>query len=115
VSRAFAAETTELGDGTRVVKVSGDLELYTVSELKSELAQQGPRARIVVELSGVTFLDSTALGAIVQAARKLRDEGGDLTLVCSDSNILKVLTITGLIRIFTVHATLDEAVAEGMR
>ena len=77
-----------------------------------ELVNRG-RHRIVVDLSDVEFLDSTGLGVLVGALKRVRTHDGDLALVCTESRILKVFEITGLTKVFAMHETVDEAVAAG--
>jgi anti-sigma B factor antagonist len=66
---------------------------------------------VVVDLLGVSFLDSTALGVLVGSFKRLRDSGGTLKLVIAEPRILKVFEITDLVRVFPIFATVDEALA----
>ena len=109
----FDLVTRELGDGTCVVALTGEVDLYTAPELKSELLRlvtEGPN-RIVVDLSGATFVDSTTLGVLLGAVKRLRLIGGELVIVCADLNIRRILSITLLDRAFTIYDTLDDALA----
>jgi anti-sigma B factor antagonist len=109
----FDLVTRELGDGTFVVALTGEVDLYTAPELKSELLHlvtEGPN-RIVVDLSGATFVDSTTLGVLLGAVKRLRLIGGELVIVCADLNIRRILSITLLDRAFTIYDTLDDALA----
>ena len=109
----FDLVTTELGEGTFVVGLTGEVDLYTAPELKSELLRlvaEGPN-RIVVDLSGATFVDSTTLGVLLGAVKRLRLIGGELVIVCADLNIRRILSITLLDRAFTIYDTLDDALA----
>jgi anti-sigma B factor antagonist len=109
----FDLVTRELGDGTFVVALTGEVDLYTAPELKSELLRlvtEGPN-RIVVDLSGATFVDSTTLGVLLGAVKRLRLIGGELVIVCADLNIRRILSITLLDRAFTIYDTLDDALA----
>ena len=109
----FDLVTREIRDGTFVVGLSGEVDLYTAPELKSELLRivaEDPE-RIVVDLSGATFVDSTTLGVLLGAVKRLRMSGGELVIVCSDLNIRRILSITLLDRAFTIYDTLDDALA----
>jgi len=109
----FDLVTRELGEGTFVVGLTGEVDLYTAPELKSELLRlvaEGPN-RIVVDLSGATFVDSTTLGVLLGAVKRLRLIGGELVIVCADLNIRRILSITLLDRAFTIYDTLDDALA----
>jgi anti-sigma B factor antagonist len=66
----FRASSRHLGDGTRVVAVAGEVDLYTAPEFGRALELNGSAdGRIVIDLSECTFLDSTGLGILVQATR----------------------------------------------
>jgi anti-sigma B factor antagonist len=107
------AETDDLTDGAYVISLAGDADLYTAPELKEHLLRAIARngKKIVVDLSRVTFIDSTSLSVLVQGERRLRPAGGRLGLVCSDPSILKIFTITALDRIFPIYGSREEAVA----
>jgi anti-sigma B factor antagonist len=68
---------------------------------------------VVVDFSNTTFIDSTTLGVLVGGVKRLRQNDGQLSLVCSDRNITKIFEITGLDRVFTIHGTREEAVGAG--
>jgi anti-sigma B factor antagonist len=65
---------------------------------------------VVVDFSDTTFIDSTTLGVLVGGVKRLRPNGGQLRLVCSDRNITKIFEITGLNKVFPIHASRAEAV-----
>jgi anti-sigma B factor antagonist len=96
-----------------VVAVSGEVDVYSAPALKESLTgllQTGDRS-VVVDLTDVAFLDSTGLGALVEARAATSEAGGSLPLVCNQERILKLFTITGLDGVFAIHASVDEAVA----
>jgi anti-sigma B factor antagonist len=100
-------------DGERhVLAVRGEIDLFTAPELKQVLAEsiEGGRIRIIVDLTDTTFLDSTALGVLIGAVKRLRSRDGALAIVNIDDNIAKTFEITGLDQIFTIVPTRDEAV-----
>jgi anti-sigma B factor antagonist len=91
--------------------VSGEVDIYTAPKLRErlvELIDGGSRA-VVVNLEGVSFMDSTGLGSLVAGLKRMSDQGGRLTLVCTREPVLKVLQITGLDRVFAVHDTVEAA------
>jgi anti-sigma B factor antagonist len=108
----FGLTTAEIGDGDYVVTLNGDVDLYTAPELKSELIRLIDRGatRIVVDLTSATFIDSTTLGVLLGAFKRLRPAGGELTIVCPDANIRKIFQITLLDRVFAIFDTLDAAI-----
>jgi anti-sigma B factor antagonist len=100
-------------DGERhVLAVRGEIDLFTAPELKQVLAEsiEAGRIRIIVDLTETTFLDSTALGVLIGAVKRLRSRHGALAMVNVDENIAKTFEITGLDQIFTIVATRDDAV-----
>jgi anti-sigma B factor antagonist len=100
---------------TPVVRVVGEVDIATAPSLRERLEQVlAPARRVVVDLSEVTFLDSTGLSVLVGAWKRLSGEGleGDLRLVVVRPTIQKVLEITGLDQVFSVFATLAEALAD---
>ena len=100
--------------GWDVVRVTGEIDIRTAPELRDVLARllDGGTERLVVDLEGVEFLDSTALSVMVGAHKRLVRKGSGLVLVCTRDPILRVLTVTGLSRVFTVHDGLDAALSE---
>jgi anti-sigma B factor antagonist len=108
----FDITTERLDEGRHVIALSGEVDLYTAPEFKQQLLDviaEGAR-EVIVDLTSTTFIDSTTLGVLVGGVKRLRPAGGQLSLVCSDRNITKIFEITGLDRVFTIHATRDEAI-----
>ena len=70
-----------------------------------------PNYDFVLDLSAVTFLDSTGLGVLITGLKRCRSAEGDLVLVTAQPNVLKVLEITGLNDVFQVHDSVEDALA----
>ncbi|QSB14312.1 STAS domain-containing protein [Natronosporangium hydrolyticum] len=104
-SREFAGYT--------VVEARGEVDVYTASVLRQRLIEviEGGSHRVVVDLRRVDFLDSTGLGVLVGALKRLRMAGGELGLVCDNEKLLKVFRITALDRVFALHETVEAATA----
>ena len=100
------------GDRT-VVHVAGEIDVYTAPTLREELAGlvDDGKTDIVVDLTDVSFMDSTGLGVLVGALKRVRTTGGDLKLVIDQEKVLKVFRITALTQVFEIHPTLDEALS----
>jgi anti-sigma B factor antagonist len=99
--------------GYPVVAVRGEVDVYSAPALKeslTELLHSGVHT-VVVDLSDVAFLDSTGLGALVEARASATEAGGSLALVCNQGRILKLFTITGLDGVFAIHPTVEDAVS----
>jgi len=110
----FDISTEQLGEGTYVIALSGEVDLYTAPEFKQQLLEViGNGAKnVIVDFSSTTFIDSTTLGVLVGGVKRLRPNDGQLSLVCSDRNITKIFEITGLDRVFTIYPTRTEAVSK---
>jgi anti-sigma B factor antagonist len=107
------AVSTRNEPGCAIVAVSGDVDISTSPDLRQALAgvvAAGNRV-IVVDLSGVRFIDSTGLGVLVGAYTAVRNAGGRLAVVNNHAAVLKVLNITALDDVLGVHPTLAKAVA----
>jgi anti-sigma B factor antagonist len=104
--------SVDVADEVPVVRVRGEIDVATAPALRECLRSidLSSGTRIVVDLLGVTFLDSTALGALVGALRRSREAGGDFRLVIAEPRILRVFEITGLTDVFTITASVDAAV-----
>lgn len=100
--------------GHTVVEVRGEVDVYTAPELRErllEILHEGADQRVVVDLRPVDFMDSTGLGVLVGALKRVRMAGGDLPLVCDSEKLLKIFRITGLDQVFALHATVEAATA----
>jgi anti-sigma B factor antagonist len=90
------------------MSVQGEIDLYTVPRLQRELstvlaAANPPRpVRLIVDLSGVDFCDSTGVNALLLAHRQARESGGGLELAAPRPAVRKILQVTGLETVFTV-------------
>ena len=110
----FDVKTDKVDDGTYVISLAGEVDLYTAPEFKQQLLEvigEGGKD-VIVDFSDTTFIDSTTLGVLVGGVKRLRAQDGRLSLVCSDRNITKIFEITGLDRVFTIYPTRDEALAK---
>ena len=100
-------------DGIEVIDVQGEIDMYTAPRLRElliDLVSKG-HYQLVVNLDKVGFLDSTGLGVLVGGLKRVRAHDGSLRLVCTQERILKIFRITGLTKVFPIHATVDEALA----
>ena len=100
-------------EGWAVLAVSGEVDVATAPKLREQLIElvNSGSIRIVVDLENVEFLDSTGLGVLVGALKRVRTSDGELALVCTEPRILKVFEITGLTKVFPMRRTVDEAVS----
>jgi anti-sigma B factor antagonist len=102
--------SSEARDETTVVHVGGDLDVYTAPRLKETLDEvMTAGARLVIDLSGVQFIDSTALAVLVGALQKSQTDGGDFRLVVGDPFLLKIFHITGFDGLFSIYPHVEDA------
>ena len=107
----FSVILDESGKWT-VVSVTGEIDLSTSPALRQALQDAGSNgSNVVVDLSEVTFLDSTGLGDLVRARAAVIAGGGQFTLVVCQPRVRRVLEITGLDEVFFIHETLASATA----
>ncbi len=102
---------TEEGSGTLVFKLRGSLDLATAPTVRaalSEAAEQGSHD-VIVDLTQLEFLDSTGLGALIGAQRRTTERGASFRLIVSDGRISRLLNITGLINVFAVYRSIENA------
>jgi anti-sigma B factor antagonist len=107
----FGIEDRRIDPGTHVISVSGEVDLFTAPEFKQRVAAaiDGGAERVVVDLSATVFIDSSSLGVLIGAHRRLKGRGGTLVVVCENEAIVKTFRITGLDGVFTLVPTLADA------
>ena len=96
-----------------VVALTGEVDLHTCPELRAtlqKLAEEGSQT-IILNLSGVPYLDSAALGVMVDAQRRARERDGEIILAQVTPFVLRAFEITRLIRIFRSFPTVADAEA----
>ena len=92
--------------GWTVITVTGELDLHTAPSLQVEIstAMEEEARFLAVDLTGVGFMDSTALGILVSSSTRARERGGELTLIGVSGSPAKVLSVTGMDEVFPVVA-----------
>jgi anti-sigma B factor antagonist len=104
--------STDARDDALVMHVGGDLDVYTAPRLKEALEEAitGGK-RLVLDLSEVQFIDSTALGVLVGALQLAQYNNGEFRLVVNDPFLLKIFHITGFDGIFSISAQVEDALS----
>jgi anti-sigma B factor antagonist len=105
LSTEFAVRTERAGDGSSSVVVAGELDLYRVPELAQALqtAAASGATTINVDLSEVTFLDSTTLELLLHEHRRLAANGSVLTVLVGEQTPTTVFAVTGIDRVLNMH------------
>ena len=101
-------------DDHTIVTICGEIDLYTAPRLHSELAgllAEGMPARVVIDMSGVEFCDSTGMNVLLSCLRRARERGGELEIAAPKPAVRKILQVTGLDSVFTL---VDDADLRGL-
>ena len=100
-------------DEVEVLELEGEVDLSTVDEFIQQLFElsESGRARIILDLAPVSFIDSTVVNTLFASVARIRRAGGDLAIVCPNPDVRRVLEITGLDAIFRVVDARAEAVS----
>ena len=101
----------DLDRGMTICRPVGELDAFTVSQFRQTLAELASSPQLLIDLSGVPFVDSAGLGALIGGIRRVRELGGEVAVACPRPTLTRLLRTTGFDRIVTVTATLDEAIA----
>ncbi len=94
-------------DGQVVVTLRGQLDITEAARVAAAVAAREPQ--IIVDLAALEFIDSSGVAALVRGRNLARRAGGELLLAGPQQQVLRVLTLTRLIDVFSLHATVDEA------
>ncbi len=92
-------------DDHTIVTICGEIDLYTAPRLHSELAgllADDMPARVVIDMSGVEFCDSTGMNVLLSCLRRARERGGELEIAAPKPAVRKILQVTGLDSVFTL-------------
>jgi anti-sigma B factor antagonist len=108
---ALEVETRQADNGITVVAPTGRLDIAGAPALKEaieEVVKNGP-PRIVIDMEGVSFVDSTGLGSVISALKQVRGSQGELRLAAPNQQARVVLELTTLDRVFPYYATVEDA------
>jgi anti-sigma B factor antagonist len=98
-----------------VIEVGGEVDMLTSPQLRAVVLEQfEPSAGtelVVLGMDGVTFLGTSGLAVLIEVREAAHAAGVELRLVCTARRVLRPLTIAGLVPLFDIHPTLDEALA----
>lgn len=112
-TREFAISEERSSTGTAVIVVSGEADLHDAPELRGVLRTVLDRgvASLVIDLSAVTFVDSTTLGVLLATSRRMKARGGKLRVVISGREIRRLFELTLLDRVISIDSTRRDALA----
>jgi anti-sigma B factor antagonist len=104
-------EQSALADGASVLRLDGRLNMVSAPRLKGAIDHlvDGGSPRVVVDLGGVVFMDSSGLGALIAGLKKARQASGDLRVAAANEQVLTVLRLTNLDRVLRPHESVEAA------
>jgi anti-sigma B factor antagonist len=109
----FHLSSVSLTTRAAAVAVEGELDVYTAPELEQLLRGMGEGVtHVLVDLTGVTFLDSAGVGLLTQSAKRLTASGGMMMLAIDTASVRKIFELTGLDQFFVIHDDAGRAAAQ---
>ncbi|MFF0865285.1 STAS domain-containing protein [Nonomuraea sp. NPDC003560] len=96
--------------GCALVAIAGEIDLYTAPHLQAEFTRllQDEPSRVVIDMSAVDFCDSTGMNVLLSALKRMKERGGVLEVAAPRPAVRKILQVTGLVSVFTVHDELPQ-------
>lgn len=110
---ALEVQSRTVDNGVTVIAPTGRLDVAGAPTLKdavSEAVKKG-QPRLIIDLEGVSFVDSTGLGSVIAALKQVRGSKGDLRLAAPNQQVRVVLELTTLDRVFPYFATVEDALS----
>ncbi len=109
----FGIRTDRLDSHTAVVNIEGDLDLYRAPEFAEALTSLITRGwyHLVVNLGKVTFIDTTGVGVLIGAHKRVKEWDGSITVVNTSPRFMKILQAIRLAPIFQIFETLEDALS----
>ncbi|HEY3195413.1 MAG TPA: STAS domain-containing protein [Candidatus Dormibacteraeota bacterium] len=107
-------ESRQTDNGVTVIAPSGRLDVAGAPALKEAVneAVKSGQPRLVIDMEGVSFVDSSGLGSVVAALKLARNSSGDLRLAAPNQQVRVVLELTTLDRVFPYYATVEDALTD---
>ena len=101
---------TTPGSDRYLITVSGEVDLATSPDVDTAIiaAIESGSSSLVIDLTDVSFMDSSGLGVIVRGLKRCREADKDLDLVITNERVLKVFGITGLDQVIPIHDSLED-------
>jgi anti-sigma B factor antagonist len=109
----FSASDEQVDDTTHIVSVTGEVDIFTAPEFKARIAAaiEAGRDIVIVDLSAATFIDSSSLGVLIAAHRRLSQRDGRLVIATDVPAVLNTFKITGLDAVLEICASREAALA----
>jgi anti-sigma B factor antagonist len=111
---SLEVQSRQTDAGVTVLAPSGRLDVTGAPSLKEAIGEavKGGQPKLVIDMEGVSFVDSTGLGSVIAALKLVRSSKGDLRLAAPNQQVRVVLELTTLDRVFPYFATVEEALTD---
>ena len=108
---SLEVQTRQVDSGATVVAPTGRLDVAGAPALKDAISEavKNGQPRVVLDMEGISFVDSTGLGSVIAALKQIRSSQGDLRLAAPNQQVRVVLELTTLDRVFPYYSTVEEA------
>lgn len=105
-------DTKQVKNG-HVIEVQGEIDVYTSPRVKETINKliEDKNYNLIINLEEVRYIDSTGLGVLIGALKRVREHNGSINLICTNPQIKKIFNITGLVKIFGIFKNEDEAIS----
>lgn len=100
----------ESGAAFTICRPEGDIDAYSVGQFREALGELAESERLLIDLSGVPFMDSAGLGALIGGIRRARDNESAVVVACDRPALTRLLHTTGFDRIVPVAESYEDAV-----
>jgi anti-sigma B factor antagonist len=109
----FKMESSDLGEGLVLIKVSGYIDAHTFEELENEIQAKfsSKQFKLIIDLADVPYISSAGAGVFIGAFPQAQENDGSIALLNPSKNVLDVFELLGLTEIFTIAKDLDSAKA----
>jgi len=113
-TRHFIREARPLDESAYLIALAGDFDLHSGPEFERRVLEALGRgaSELLIDLTEVSFIDSTTIGILMRTRKRLAPLGGRVFVVTADRNILRLFEITALDRMFEIYSTRDEAMRD---
>ncbi len=113
-SRELVREAGPIGDNAYLLALAGDFDLHACPEFERRVLEALGRgaSELLIDLTEVSFIDSTTIGILMRTRKRLAPLGGRVLVVTADRNILRLFEITALDRMFEIYSTRREALED---
>ncbi len=107
----FKISTRSSKNEIPLIELEGEVDVYTAPQLKQQMLSflDSGANEMVIDLTKVEYLDSTALGVLIGGLKRIRERDGNLALICPNQRVRRVFEITGLDKIFNIYSSEVEA------